>query len=377
MVDGSGFMSRSATTTASVAPLPAASLPESFDLPDQRRVVAEHRARLDWLLRVPDWLKLYEEGLPELELPGRRQGIGFNAALMSLPIESKYELIRWAMGRFRSHLRAEVGQQMCRRLGLERFNRLELDEFLTNRQWLGIKDDLLFRLARFHWGYKEAQRRLFAAFRPVIDGIVAQCAFRADLRADCAQEGALGLLAAIDRTNESDDNFSAYAAQWIRRFVRNHLMRQRLPVHAPVNLISRAALGRRDQDDDGASVPHVEALVADFLQHPALSLDEPVEAGGASVADVLADGSLESPGERAGRTELSRLVLRALDLLTEKQREVVVQRYGLEGCAVVRLTELARRFGISHQQVCMRERRALARLELALREVASEIYGAD
>jgi RNA polymerase sigma factor (sigma-70 family) len=337
--------------------------------------VAGHRALLDWLLRVPEWTAMYAQGIAELNLPGQRQGIAFNAALMSLPIECKYELIRWVVGAFRGHLHAEVGQQMCRLLGMERFNRLELDEFLTNRQWLGIKDDVLFRLSRSHWGYKDAQGCLFAAFRPVIEGIVVQCAFRADLRADCAQEGALGLLAAIDRINETDENFSAYAAQWIRRFVRNHLLRQRLPVHVPVNLISRAAMSRHC-DDRTTRAPCPEAVIQGFLRHPALSLDEPMDAGGGCLAEGLADMTLESPGDTAARVELSQLVVRALDLLTEKQREVIVQRYGLEGRTVAKLTEIARHFGISHQQAGMRERRALLRLQSALGAVASEIYAA-
>ena len=367
-------MSQSAATpdiSASVSTAPSFA---GRALQDDRKTVAGHRALLDWLLRVPEWSVLFEQGLAELALPGPRQGIGFTAALRSLPIESKYELIRWVMQRFRRHLHAEVGQQLCRRLGLERFNRLELDEFLTNRQWLGIRDDLLFRLSRSHWGYKEAQCRLFSAFRPLIDRIVAQCAFRPELRADCAQEGALGLLAAIDRVNENDENFFGYAAQWIRRFVRNHLMRQRLPVHAPVNLISRVALLRRSEGA-GVSAPQAEAAVMEFMRQPALSLDQPLDAGGVCVADAVADSSLESPHDTAGRAELTGLVSRALDLLTEKQREVVVQRYGLEGCAVVKLTEIARRFGISHQQASMRERRALVRLESALRAVAAEFYG--
>lgn len=369
-------MSRSAKTPALSAP-PSTVLPSrGCEVGVQRRIVARHRGLLDWLLRVPEWSTLYAQGLTELGLPGQRQGIGFNAALMSLPIESKFELIRWVMGCFRHHLRAEVGQQMCRRLGLERFNQLELDEFLTNRQWLGIRDDLLFRLTRSHWGYKDAQRNLFSAFRPVIDWVVAQVVFRADMRADCSQEGALGLLAAIDRSNETDDDFSAYAAQWIRRYVRNYLMRQRLPVHAPVNLISRAA---RNNRNDAAFVPVSEsaAVIEGFLRHPALSLDDPMHAGGVCVADGMADPTLESPGDAAGRIELCELVGHALDLLTEKQREVIVERYGLEGSAVTKLTEIARRFGISHQQAGMRERRALVRLESALRVIASEIYGAD
>jgi len=366
-------MSRSVKKSVSNPCPSVGSPPGVLDLRSNRQTVAKHRARLDWLWRVPDWMTLFTQGLAELGLPGQRQGIAFNAALMTLPIESKYELIRWVMGRFRRHFHAGVAQRMCRLLGIETFNQLKLDEFLTTRQWLGMRDAALFRLSRSHRGYKDVQRRLFADYRHVIDGIVAQDVFRQDMRADCAQEGALGLLAAIDRTNETDENFSAYAAQWIRRFVRNHLMRQRLPVHAPVNLISRAAMARGC--DDGGARP--EAAIQGFMRQPALSLDEPMEAGGVCVAEGVADINLESPGESAGRAELCRFVVRALSLLTEKQREVIVQRYGLEGRAVAKLTEIARRFGISHQQVSMRERRALQRMQPALRAVASEIYGAD
>jgi RNA polymerase nonessential primary-like sigma factor len=349
-----------------------------------RGIVAAHRARLDWLLRVPEWETLLENGMADLGLPGRRQGIPFSSALMALPLESKYALVRRTAELFRHHLNAAVGRKMCALAGLEAFNDLELDSVLTARQWTRLRDGLLFRLAQEHRRYKHAQQLLFMGYRHLVERVVAQIVFRAEHRADCAQEGALGLLHAIDRVDESGHDLGAYAACWIRRHVRNFLMRQRLPVHVPVNLISKSsslsrkggdAAGGASKDDDPSMSARMQALLLECLRHPAVSLDEPIDAAGATVAETVADVASESPADAATRMDVCAAVGGLLHLLTEKQRDVLARRFGLGGRAANTLAEIAAGAGISPQQVSMRERRALRRLEDALEPIAMDLYG--
>lgn len=347
-----------------------------------RGVVAGHRARLDWLLRVPEWTSLFEEGMAQFGLPGRRQGIPFDSALMSLPLESKHALVRWAVEHFRHHLSSSVGRKMCALAGVEAFNDLELDSILTGRQWASLREGLLFRLAQEHRRYKHAQQLLFMGYRHLVDRVVEQVVFRAEHRADCTQEGSLGLLHAIDRVDETGHDLGAYASCWIRRHVRNFLMRQRLPVHVPVNLISKTTALRRDAGgvdrkvQDDATVTRMQALLLECLRHPAVSLDEAIDPAGATVAEVVADVAAESPAETAARTDVCAMVGRFLGVLTEKQREVLARRFGLGGMGTSTLAEIATGAGISPQQVSMRERRALQRLEDALVPLAAELYGA-
>lgn len=342
-----------------------------------RSLIAAHRARLDWLLRVPEWAAVFADGVAQLELPGQRQGIAFDAALLSLALEHKYQLIRWSVGQFRGHLRSSVGQRICDAWGLEGFNNVELESLLSGGQWMRLREALGFRIGQEHRRYKHAQQLLFTGYHHLVDQVVNQVVFHAAHRADCAQEGALGLLHAIDRADASGQNFAAYANAWIRRFVRNYLMRQRLPVYAPVNLVSEVAALARETEEPAppadAACTRVQALLLECLRHPAVSLDEPVGERGAPVAEAIADPASESPVEAAMRSDAQALVGQMLESLTKKQREVLVHRFGLGDGVARTLAQIARLTGISHQQVSMRERRALQRLATALHPMAAEL----
>ena len=348
-----------------------------------RGVVVAHRARLGWLLRVPEWSTLFEQGVAALGLPGRRQGIGREAALDALALEHKYQLVRWAVEHFHHHLGRAVAQGICRVVGLERFSETELESTLTLRQWGRLREAMLFRLAREHARYKHAQQLLFVNYSPLVEALIAQVVYAASHRADCAQEGRVALLHAIDRV-DAEGEFAAYAACWIRRAVRNHLVRQRLPVHAPVNLIVRAtalrAGGEAPGRDDGPEAAdafgeRLRAVLLEMLRQPAVSLDREPAEGETPLADTLADLAADCPARAADRADLRGLVARGLEMLTDKQRDVLVQRFGLGGVAPRTLAEIARGAGISHQQVSMRERRALQRLESALAPAVAEYDG--
>lgn len=347
-----------------------------------RSVVAAHRARLDWLLRVPEWADLFEQGVAVLGLPGRRQGIRLEAALDALALEHKHQLVRWAAEHFNHHLSRAVAQNICRVVGLERFSEIDLESTLTLRQWGRLREAMLFRLTREHARYKHAQQLLFINTSALVDVLVAQIVFADSHRADCVQEGRVALLHAIDRVATEGD-FAAYAASWIRRAVRNHLVRQRLPVHAPVNMVVRATAARAAQADEPADTApdnldadeRLCATLLEMLRHPAVSLDRDPVDGEPALAETLADADAESPARAADRADLCGLVARGLDSLTDKQREVLVQRYGLGGAAPRTLAEIARGAGISHQQVSKRERRALQRLESTLASAVAEYDG--
>lgn len=342
-----------------------------------RTIIVAHRARLGWMLRIPEWIELFEQGVAALALPGRRQGIGWVAALEALPIEHKHQLVRWVAVHFNRHLSREVAQQLCRVVGLERFSEIDLDSVLTLRQWGRLREAMLFRLAREHARYKHAQHLLFIHYHGLVEPFVGQIVMAERHRADCAQEARVALLHAIDRVDTSGD-FRAYASSWIRRAIRNFLVRQRLPVYAPVNLVVEATATARDASEcasqaDAVTAHRLQSVLLEMLRHPTVSFDaESVESRGAGLAEVLADADEPSPAVSAEHTDLRGWVMRSLDTLTDKQRDVLVRRFGVDGEQPWSLLEIAREAGISHQQVSMRERRALQRLERVLASVVSE-----
>lgn len=349
-----------------------------------RQIIASYRQRLEWMLLIPEWEPLFVRGLEELSLPGPRKGIGLRPALNALLIENKYSLIRWTLRNWRHRFSAAHAERVSREFGLDLFNSLDLDEHLTQSQWLSFQSALLFALASEHRRYKHAQAILFYAYQGLIERTVNRIVFDAGKRSDCMQEGCLALLHAIDKTDDSDTSLGAYADMWIRRQVKNYIMGERFPVHVPINFASKtlrhgsgsaAGSGRRKSSkEEETKTEKKMALLMEQLRQPSISLNDVFE-DSVPLAEQLADEDSTSPQAAVARKDLRELVATLIASLTDKQREVLELRYGLNGHGPGKtLAEISKTIGISHQQVSMREKRALQKLEDVLTPYLPEIF---
>lgn len=338
-----------------------------------RQVICDYRGKLAWMMTVPQWEDLLERGVEVLELPGARKGIGLKAALNALLIENKYALLRWTVEHFNRQLASAVGLKLDRLFGLDLLSEQDLDGSLSNQQWTRLREQILFRLGQEHRRYKRAQRLLYCGYEHLVEIAVHQIVFQPSHRPDCLQEGAIALLHAIDKVN-GQDNLKVYALIWIKRSIRNFLMGERLPVHVPVNLISRSSAAVRAE---AAPVQEKNlALILECLRQPSISLNETQREEVHGLLETLADDTAECPARRADKLDLVNMVHHLVAELTDKQREVLRRRFGLDASGFGQtLAEIARSIGISHQQVSMREKRALQNLEAGLAPFLGELHG--
>lgn len=345
-----------------------------------RQIIAAYRERLDWMLRIPEWEALFAEGLEALELPGPRKGIGLRPALNALLIENKYSLIRWVLRRYRHLFPTSHAKKLGREFGLDLFNSLDLDQHLNARQWLTFQGSLLFELSKEHRRYKHAQALLFFAYQGLIEKTVNRAVFDPAKRHDCVQEGCLALLHAIDKVDTSKTSLGAYAQMWIRRQVKNYIMGERFPVHVPINLASKtlrhnsAAKTEKKAEKPDGRIEKKMAVLMEQLRQPSISLNDVLDESG-PLAEQIPDENAASPRALVMRKDLHELVATLIAGLTTKQRQVLEMRYGLNGHPEGRtLAEISRAIGISHQQVSMREKRALQKLEGVLGPYVREIF---
>lgn len=202
---------------------------------------------------------------------------------------------------------------------------------------------------------------------------------------DLIEEGNLGLMRAIDKFEpERGFRFSTYATWWIRQSIERAVMNQartvRLPVHVvrELNQILRAKYHLEAQHYDGKDATADD--IAHLLDRPledvkdilalsehASSLDAPLDNDPqASLMDMLPGDADAGPDRQAEHNEVTVLVRDWLQKLPEKQRVIIVRRFGLDDDDPATLEQLAAELGVTRERVRQIQQEALVKLKRSL-----------
>lgn len=265
------------------------------------------------------------------------------------------------------------------KIGTSNLTKLYLNS-IKQKPLLGAEDELKIaqRVAK---GDKRAKQILIESNLRLVVYVAKKYISKSKLSfLDLVQEGNIGLIQAVEKYDyKKGFKFSTYAVYWIKQAISKAIITQnkniRIPEHV-VGLLSKINKFKNQYIQEHEQEPSVKDIAAalklpkqkiQFLLNSTkdtFSLDAPIgdEEEEATIADLVEDNTSESPEECAFNTAVKNSINNAMSTLSNRERQVIEYRFGLNGNKANTLEECGKKLSLSKERIRQIENEALKKL---------------
>src|SRR3990167_1487989 len=242
-------------------------------------------------------------------------------------------------------------------------------------------------------GSKEARHRMIQSNLRLVISIAKRYANMGLPFSDLVEEGNIGLMRAVDKFNHKKGyRFSTYASWWIKQAVMRSLSNQGKTIRVPVYMFDTISKWRKMRESliqkysriptrkemaDAMGIPIAKVKEIERIATQPSSLNAPISIdGSAEIIDLIQDVSSATPEENIETLFEGERIEKLLHLVDERERQILILRFGLKDHEPHTLEETAKQFCVTRERIRQIEMAAIKKIRyvLELKEEKFEDY---